>query len=104
MRGSTVSTRDPACGAAPRRVSSAGGSTTTIPVSDQKTEVRFAGTFDGWYWARTSDPQLVEAAGLVLTLRKAWRSPARLQRFSRFQRCRVRARFRAFSDALVSTS
>src|SRR5579859_8206651 len=59
---------------------------------------------NGRYWARTSDPQLVEPAGLMLTLREGWLVLARLQRFPQSQRCGSSAHWRVSSGALVSTS
>ena len=59
--------------------------------------------FYGRYWARTSDPQLVEIAELVLTFRRYRRVLARLQRFSRSQRGGVGTHSTPFSGARVST-
>ena len=57
----------------------------------------------GRYWARTSDPQLVEIAELVLTLSAVWVPCACLQDFSRPDRPAVHGRCPAWSTLAVST-
>src|SRR6266487_6662785 len=79
----------------------------TEPDCVAKTEnekLRIPGDFYGRYWARTSDPQLVEPVGRYADVRACSRVSPPLQVFSRVSTPRFRPRLRPLAPPRLSTS